>query len=149
MTKERTLVIIKPDALSKKVAGRIISEFENAGLKMLGARMILLTPDEAERFYAEHRGKPFYEPLIDFMISNPVMVTVWEGDGAVLRVRELMGVTDPARAAEGTIRKRWAQDGRHNAVHGSNSLESARREINFFFPEGKDIFQWDKKEYKI
>lgn len=136
MSLERTLIIIKPDAFSKKLVGRVIAELEKAGLKAVGARMVLLNAEQAEGFYAEHKGKDFYAPLIKFMTSNPVMVMVWEGKDAILRARTLMGATNPANAEEGTIRKRWAQDGRHNIIHGSDSKESAEREINFFFNRG-------------
>lgn len=149
MSIEKTLIIIKPDALSKKVAGKIISELESIDIKPLAAKLICLNNEEAQEFYSEHRGKEFYNPLIKFMTSNPVMVMVWEGVDAITRVRKLLGATNPVEADEGTIRRKWAQDGRHNIIHGSDSIQSAKREIEFFFPNEKDIYYWEEKIYKI
>lgn len=149
MNLERTLIIIKPDTFSKKLAGKVIAELEEAGLKPVGAKMILLNTEQAKKFYAEHKGKDFYELLVEFMTSNPVMVIVFEGEDAISRARTLMGATDPANAEEGTIRRRWAQDGRHNIIHGSDSVQSAGREIEFFFPDSQHIFPWEDKEYKF
>lgn len=140
MNLERTLIIIKPDTFSKKLAGKVIAELEEAMLKPVGAKMILLNTEQAKKFYAEHKGKDFYEPLVEFMTSNPVMVIVFEGEDAISRARTLIGATDPADAEEGTIRRRWAQDGRHNIIHGSDSVQSAEREIEFFFPDSQQIF---------
>ncbi len=147
--KEKTLIIVKPDAFSKRVVGKVISEFEKADLRILGAEMIWMSLEQAEEFYVEHREKEFYKPLVNFMSSNPVIVMVWEGEDAIKRARSFMGATDPRFAREGTIRKRWAQDGRHNIVHGSDSKKSAEREINFFFGDLKGIYKWHEKEYKI
>jgi nucleoside-diphosphate kinase len=146
---ERTLIIIKPDSLSKKVAGSIISEFEKTGLKLVGTKMVSIDSDKAGEFYAEHKGKDFYEPLVNFMTSNPALVMVWEGEDAITRARTIIGATNPANAEEGTIRQRWGQDGRHNAVHGSDSPASAEREINFFFNGVNEVFNWETKEYTL
>jgi nucleoside-diphosphate kinase len=146
---EKTLIIIKPDSLSKGVLGNIIAEFEKAGLKPLAAKMVFMTKEQAQGFYSEHVGKQFYGPLVEFMSSNPAIVMVWSCPDAVILARSIIGATNPANAEEGTIRKQWAQDGRHNAVHGSDSNQSAEREISFFFPENNGIFEWEKKEYHL
>lgn len=134
MAIERTLSIIKPDAVAKNLIGRIYQRFEEAGLKIVAARMLRLSGQDASRFYAVHEGKPFYERLVAFMSSGPVMVQVLEGENAIARNRELMGATDPAKAAAGTIRADFAESMSINAVHGSDSAESAAEEIAFFFP---------------
>lgn len=134
MALERTLSIIKPDAVAKNVIGQIYSRFENAGLKIVAARMTQLSRAEAEAFYAVHKSRPFFKDLVDFMISGPVMVQVLEGEGAILKNRELMGATDPKKAAPGTIRADFADSIDANAVHGSDSPETAAQEIAFFFP---------------
>lgn len=147
MNKEKTLIIIKPDAFSKSVAGQIMHMLEENNLRLVASRFMHLSKNEAECFYAEHKGKEFYEPLVNFMSSNPCLITVWEGEGVISRARQVIGATDPLKAEEGTIRKHFATDNRHNAVHGSDSLKSAAREIAFFFTK-KDIVSWEKKEYK-
>ena len=147
MKSEETLVIIKPDALSKRVAGKVIDAFETAGLRIMGARMVRLSRERAGEFYAEHRGKGFYEQLVEFMTSNPVIVMVLGGENAVRRAREVIGKTNPAEAADGTIRKEYAESVRYNAVHGSDSESSAQREVGFFFPDRSEIFHWDIREY--
>ena len=134
MALERTLSIIKPDAVAKNVIGRIYSRFETNGLKLIAARMLQLSRAEAEGFYAVHKGRPFFEPLVQFMISGPVMVQVLEGENAIARNRELMGATDPRQAAKGTIRADFAASIDANAVHGSDGPDTARTEIAFFFP---------------
>ena len=134
MTVERTLSIIKPDAVAKNVIGEIYARFEKSGLKIVAARMMRLSRAEAEGFYAVHRGRPFFQDLVDFMTTGPVMVQVLEGDGAIARNRELMGATDPKKAAPGTIRADFAQSIDANAVHGSDGTETAQTEIPFFFP---------------
>src|SRR6476661_2267854 len=134
MAIERTLSIIKPDAVAKNVIGQILSRFEAAGLKIIGARMTRLSREEAEGFYAVHKGRPFFKDLVDFMISGPVMIQVLEGDNAIMRNRELMGATDPKKAAPGTIRADFAQSIDANAVHGSDAPETASVEIAYFFP---------------
>ncbi|MDA3792747.1 MAG: nucleoside-diphosphate kinase [Elusimicrobia bacterium] len=146
---QETLIIIKPDAFSKGVAGRVITELENEGLKLLGCRQLKLSKDKAKEFYKEHMGKEFYEPVTDFMAANPIIVMVWSGEEAIVRSRKLIGKTDPRDAAEGTIRKKWAQNYRHNIIHGSDSPGSAEREIDFFFPAGSGICMWEKKEFKL
>ena len=138
MAVERTLSIIKPDAVAKNVIGKIISRFEDNGLKIVAARMKLLSQGEAEGFYAVHRERPFFKALVEFMISGPVMIQVLEGDGAVRRNRELMGATDPKKAAPGTIRADFADSIDANAVHGSDSVENAAIEIAYFFA-GTDL----------
>jgi len=135
MAIERTISIIKPDAVAKNVIGDIYSRFEKAGLSIVAARMIHLTQEQAEGFYAEHKERPFFGALVGFMTSGPVMVQVLEGEGAVLKNRDLMGATNPADADAGTIRADFAESIDENAVHGSDSTESATREITYFFTE--------------
>ncbi len=134
MAIERTLSIIKPDAVAKNVIGQIYSRFEGAGLKVIAARMMHLSPDEAGAFYAVHKERPFFKDLVSFMISGPVMVQVLEGESAIAKNRDLMGATDPKKAAPGTIRADFADSIDANAVHGSDAIETARQEIAFFFP---------------
>ena len=134
MAVERTLSIIKPDAVAKNVIGQIYARFEQAGLKVIAARMVHLSRRDAEGFYAVHKGRPFFNDLVEFMISGPVMVQVLEGENAILRNRELMGATDPKKAAAGTIRADFAQSIDANAVHGSDAAETAAVEIAYFFP---------------
>ena len=133
MAIERTLSIIKPDAVAKNVIGEIYTRFEKAGLKIVAAKLVQLTDETAGGFYAEHKGKGFFEDLIEFMTSGPVMVQVLEGENAVALNRELMGATNPAEAAPGTIRADFAKSIDANAVHGSDSPTSAEREVNYFF----------------
>jgi len=134
MAIERTLSIIKPDAVAKNVIGQIYSRFEGAGLKVVAARMTHLSRAEAEGFYAVHKERPFFKDLVDFMISGPVMVQALEGEGAILKNRDLMGATDPKKAAAGTIRADFADSIDANAVHGSDSAENAAIEVAYFFP---------------
>jgi nucleoside-diphosphate kinase len=134
MAVERTLSIIKPDAVSKNVIGEIYSRFESNGLKIIAAKLAWLSPQEAGRFYAVHKERPFYGELVEFMTSGPVMVQVLEGENAIARNRELMGATDPKKAAPGTIRADFAQSIDANAVHGSDGPDTAKVEIAFFFP---------------
>jgi len=134
MAVERTLSIIKPDAVAKNVIGQIYARFEGAGLKVIAAKMIRLSRTEAEGFYAVHKWRPFFNDLVGFMISGPVMVQVLEGESAILRNRDLMGATDPKKAAPGTIRKDFADSIDANAVHGSDAPETAAVEIAYFFP---------------
>jgi len=133
MAVERTLSIIKPDAVGKNIIGKIYSRFETNGLKIVAAKMLHLSDEVAGGFYAEHRERPFFPDLIEFMTSGPVVVQVLEGEGAVAKNRELMGATNPKEAAEGTIRADFASSIDANAVHGSDSPESAAREIAYFF----------------
>src|ERR671928_1975561 len=135
MAIERTLSIIKPDGVEKGIIGKIISRFEAQGLKPVAMRMALLSQGEAEGFYAVHKARPFFNDLVKFMTSGPVVLMVLEGEGAVAKNRDVMGATDPKKAADGTIRKDFATDIEKNTVHGSDSPETARFEIGWFFPE--------------
>jgi nucleoside-diphosphate kinase len=134
MAIERTLSIIKPDAVAKNVIGQIYARFEAAGLKVVAARMAHLSQGEAEAFYAVHKERPFFKDLVSFMVSGPVMIQALEGEGAILKNRDLMGATDPKKAAAGTIRADFADSIDANAVHGSDAAETAKVEIAFFFP---------------
>ncbi|MEO5677473.1 MAG: nucleoside-diphosphate kinase [Usitatibacter sp.] len=133
MAVERTLSIIKPDAVAKNVIGQIYARFEKAGLKIIAAKMAHLSRNEAEGFYAVHRGRPFFNDLVEFMASGPVMIQVLEGDNAIVKNRDLMGATDPKKAAAGTIRADFAQSIDANAVHGSDAAGTAQVEIGYFF----------------
>jgi nucleoside-diphosphate kinase len=137
MAIERTLSIIKPDAVAKNIIGEIYSRFEKNGLRIIAARMMRLTRAQAEGFYAVHRERPFYKPLVEFMTSGPVVVQVLEGENAISRNRELMGATNPRDAAPGTIRADFATTVDENAVHGSDGLDTAKQEIAFFFKEAE------------
>lgn len=139
MAQERTLSIVKPDAVAKNVIGQIYTRFESAGLKIVAARLTQLSQAQAEAFYGVHRGRPFFNDLVKFMISGPVAVQVLEGEGAIAKNRELMGATDPKKADKGTIRADFADSIDANAVHGSDAPETAAAEIAFFFP-GIDVF---------
>ena len=134
MAVERTLSIIKPDAVAKNVIGEIYARFEKAGLKIIAAKMAHLSASDAEGFYAVHKGRPFFKDLVEFMSSGPVMIQVLEGPGAILKNRDLMGATDPRKADKGTIRADFAQSIDANAVHGSDAPETAQFEIAYFFP---------------
>jgi nucleoside-diphosphate kinase len=136
MAIERTFSIIKPDAVAKNVIGQIYSRFEQAGLKIVAAKMLHLSREQAGDFYAVHKERPFYNDLVDFMTSGPVMVQVLEGEDAIARNREIMGATNPQEAAAGTIRADFAKTVDENAVHGSDGPDTAKAEIAFFFPEG-------------
>ena len=134
MSSERTLSIIKPDAVAKNVIGQIYARFEKAGLAIVAARMVWLSRADAEGFYAVHRERPFFKDLVSFMISGPVMIQVLEGDNAIVKNRELMGATDPKKAEAGTIRADFADSIDANAVHGSDAVEAGKVEIAYFFP---------------
>ena len=136
MTTQRTFSMIKPDAVAKNVIGEIYARFEKAGLKIIASRMLHLSQDQAEAFYAVHKERPFFGELVDFMTSGPVMVQVLEGENAVAKNREVMGATNPADAAAGTIRADFADEITENAVHGSDAEETAAEEIAFFFGAG-------------
>src|SRR5262245_27492636 len=138
MAVEQTLSIIKPDAVQKNVIGKIIVRFENAGLRVVAARMTHLSRAEAEGFYAVHRGRPFFDALVKFMISGPVLVMTLEGENAIARNRELIGATDPKKAAKGTIRADFADSIDANAVHGSDGPDTARKEIAYFFSNERE-----------
>jgi nucleoside-diphosphate kinase len=135
MTIERTLSIIKPDAVSKNIIGKILAKFEEANLKIIAVKMLHLSQEQAEGFYAVHKGKSFFNDLVKFMISGPILVQVLEGEGAVAKNREVMGATDPKNAVPGTIRKEFATNVEENAVHGSDSVANAKIEISYFFKD--------------
>ncbi|MGZ8163181.1 MAG: nucleoside-diphosphate kinase [Methylobacter sp.] len=137
MAIERTFSIIKPDAVAKNVIGEIYSRFEKNGLKIIAAKMLHLTKEQAEGFYAVHKARPFFNDLVSFMISGPVMMQVLEGENAVAKHREIMGATNPKEAAAGTIRADFASSIDENAVHGSDAAETAKEEIAFFFPDNE------------
>jgi nucleoside-diphosphate kinase len=137
MALERTLSIIKPDAVKKNAIGQILARFEAAGLRIVAARMMHLSRAEAEGFYAVHRSRPFFRDLVEFMTSGPVLVQVLEGEDAIVKNRELMGATDPKKAAKGTIRADFADSIDANAVHGSDAPDTARTEVAYFFPACK------------
>ena len=130
---ERTLSIIKPDAAGRGLIGEILKRFESAGLKIVAARLLHLSADQARAFYAVHKQRPFYSSLTEYMSSGPIMVSVLEGEGAIMKNREIMGATDPAKATPGTIRRDWGKDVEKNAVHGSDGPDTAEWEIAFFF----------------
>jgi len=146
MAIERTLSIIKPDGVEKGIIGKIISRFESNGLKPIAIRLAHLSRREAEGFYAVHKARPFFADLVTFMTSGPVVLMVLEGEGAVARNREIMGATDPKKAANDTIRKDFATDIEKNTVHGSDSVENARIEVAYYFPEVQvHTYDWKKK----
>jgi nucleoside-diphosphate kinase len=136
MAIERTFSIVKPDAVAKNLIGKIYARFEDAGLKIVASKMLHLSREQAGEFYAVHKERPFYNDLLDFMTSGPVMVQVLEGENAIVRNREIMGATNPQEAASGTIRADFAETVDENAVHGSDGPDTAKVEIEFFFPEG-------------
>ncbi|WP_316861283.1 nucleoside-diphosphate kinase [uncultured Cohaesibacter sp.] len=135
MAIERTFSIVKPDATRRNLTGKIIAKLEEAGLRVVASKRILMTRAQAEGFYAVHKGKPFFEGLVDFMVSGPVIVQVLEGENAILRNREVMGATNPDNADAGTIRKEFALSMSENSVHGSDAPETAAQEINYFFSD--------------
>lgn len=141
MAVEQTLSIIKPDAVGRNLIGEIVARFEKAGLKIVAQRMMLLSRAQAEGFYAEHKGRPFFDGLVDFMTSGPVVVQVLSGENAIIANRELMGATDPAKATAGTIRADFAEAINKNAVHGSDSPTSAAREIAYFFASNEVVIR--------
>ncbi len=146
MAFERTLSIIKPDGVEKGIIGRVVSRFETNGLKPIAMKMKLLSRTEAEGFYAVHKARPFFADLVKFMTSGPVVLMVLEGEGAVAKNRDIMGATDPKKAAEGTIRKDFATDIEKNTVHGSDSAENAKIEVSYFFPAIEILpYEWKKK----
>ena len=146
MAIERTLSIIKPDGVEKGVIGRVIARFEAVGLKPVAIKLKRLSQAEAEGFYAVHKARPFFGDLVKFMTSGPVVLMVLEGEGAVARNREIMGATDPKKAADGTIRKDFATDIEKNTVHGSDSPENAKIEVAYFFPEIEILpYEWKKR----
>lgn len=134
---ERTFSIIKPDAVKRNLIGAILGRFESQGFRVVALKMVQLTKEQAEGFYAEHQGKPFFDPLVEYMLSGPIVVSVLEKENAVKDYRIFIGSTNPAEAAEGTIRKDFALSQRENSVHGSDSVESAKREIAYFFVDSE------------
>lgn len=140
MAIERTFSIIKPDAVKRNLIGKVLAHIEGAGLKILGTRLVRLSENQAKEFYAVHKERPFYNDLVKYMTSGPVVVSCLEGENAVAKYREIMGATNPANAAEGTIRKLYAESIEANAVHGSDSLDNAKNEIAFFF-KAEDLHQ--------
>ena len=140
MSLERTLSIVKPDAVRKNVIGKILDRFETAGLKVIACKMLLLPRDQAEEFYAVHRERAFFQELVEYMISGPVVIQVLEGEGAIQRNREVMGATNPQDADPGTIRADFAESVQENAVHGSDGPETAQNEIAFFFSDDEICF---------
>ena len=145
MAIERTLSIIKPDGVEKGVIGQVIARFEKSGLKPVAMKMAHLSTSEAQGFYAVHKARPFFNDLVTFMTSGPVVLMVLEGEGAVAKNREIMGATDPAKAAAGTIRKDFASNIEKNTVHGSDSVENAKIEVSYFFPETAVYsYEWKK-----
>ncbi len=145
MALERTLSIIKPDGVQKGVIGQVVARFEKSGLKPVAMKMVQLSKAEAEGFYAVHKARPFFNDLVKFMTSGPVVLMVLEGEGAVLKNRDIMGATDPKKAADGTIRKDFATDIEKNTVHGSDSPENAKVEVSYFFPE-IEVHQYEWKK---
>ncbi|HLD29349.1 MAG TPA: nucleoside-diphosphate kinase [bacterium] len=146
--KERTLIIVKPDAICQRVVGKIIGIIEEQGLRILALRMLRLKPGPAQKFYRDHKGKHFYKPLVYFMSSNPVIPAVVEGAGAIKKMRELCGRTNPVEAKPMTIRRMFARDNRHNIIHASDSPASAKREIAFFF-SSSEIHNWKPINYHL
>jgi len=146
MATERTLSIIKPDGVEKGIIGKVVARFEAAGLKPVAMRLARLSQAEAEGFYAVHKARPFFNDLVKFMTSGPVVLMVLEGEGAVLKNRDVMGATDPKKAADGTIRKDFATDIEKNTVHGSDSVENAKIEVAYFCPEvAISTYEWKNK----
>lgn len=140
---ERTLSIIKPDAVARRLIGDVLRRFEAAGLRIVAAKLLRLSLQQAQAFYAVHRERPFFPSLTDYMSSGPILVSVLEGEGAIKKNREIMGATDPAKAAAGTIRREWGRDMEKNAVHGSDGPETAAWEIAFFF-KTEEIFTYNR-----
>ena len=136
---ERTFSMIKPDATARNITGKIISKLEEAGLRIVAQKRIRMTKEQAERFYGVHKGKPFFDELVEFMTSGPTIVQVLEGENAILKNREVMGATNPEKAEEGTIRKLYAESMERNSVHGSDAPETAKEEIAFFFSESEIV----------
>jgi len=145
---ERTCVLVKPDGVCKNVVGTILARFAASGLHLRGLKMIKLDRVKAEGFYAEHKGKPFYEPLVAFMTSAPIVATVWEADGAIAKARSIMGATNSKEAAAGTVRREFGTDNRYNVVHGSDSPASATREVAYFF-KPEELFSYQDNDWKV
>lgn len=143
---ERTCILVKPDGVGKNVVGAVLARFAQAGLHLRGLKMLKLSPHQAEDFYQEHKGKPFYEPLIRFMTSAPIVATVWDGPGAVTKARAAMGATNSTEAAPGTLRREFGTNNRYNVVHGSDSAASAEREVRFFF-KPEELYEYGDNDW--
>jgi len=144
---ERTCILVKPDGVGQKRIGKVLDALETAGLKLVALKMTRLSADQAGQFYKEHHGKPFYEALVRFMTSAPLVATAWEGDGAIGLARSLMGATNSTAADPGTLRRAYGTDNRHNLVHGSDSTVSAKREIDFFF-KPDELYSYGEKDWR-
>lgn len=144
---ERTCVIVKPDGVGKKVVGEVVRRLESEPLRLIGMKMIRPVKSQIESFYEVHRGKPFYEPLVRFMLSGPIVVTAWEGEDAITRVRTIIGATNSKEAAPGTLRQMFGTDNRRNLVHASDSKENGVREVSFYFAPN-ELFAYDSDEWK-
>jgi nucleoside-diphosphate kinase len=144
---QRTCTLVKPDGVGKKRVGAVIDRFEQAGLQLIGLKMLRLSRTDAEKFYAEHHGKPFFDPLIDFMTSAPIVAAVWQGPEAIQKVRTLMGSTKSTEAAPGTLRREYGVDNRRNLVHGSDSPAAAEREIAFFF-KPHELYTYQENDWR-
>jgi nucleoside-diphosphate kinase len=145
---ERTCILAKPDAVCKNLVGTVFERLAQGGLQLQAAKMLRLSRAQAEEFYHEHRGKPFYEPLVHFMTSAPIVASVWKGAGAVARSREILGGTNSPEAAEGTLRREFGVNNRYNVAHGSDSAASAEREIPFFF-KANELYSYDENDWRI
>jgi nucleoside-diphosphate kinase len=145
---EKTCILVKPDGVCKNLTGTIFARFAKAGLELRAAKMFKLSTAQAEQFYGEHKGKPFYDPLITFMTSAPIVATVWEGEEAIAKARAVMGATNSPEAAAGTIRKEYGTNNRYNVVHGSDSISSAEREVKFFF-KPEEIYMYHENDWKV
>jgi nucleoside-diphosphate kinase len=144
---ETTLVIVKPDGVGKKVVGKVMDRFESEGFQLLALRMVRPTRPQMEGFYAEHKGRPFFPALLEFITSGPLVVSAWRGENAVARVRQMLGATNSAEAAPGTLRKTWGTDQRRNLVHASDSLQSAARETAYFF-QADELAPYDPDRWR-
>ena len=141
-------MLVKPDAVCRNIVGAVLDRFAKAGLRLRGLKMLKLSAAEAEKFYQEHKGKPYYEPLVRFMISGPIVATVWEGEGAIAKARSVMGATNSPEAAPGTLRREFGTNNRYNVVHGSDSAASAEREIQFFF-KTDELYTYKENDWKL
>jgi nucleoside-diphosphate kinase len=145
---EKTCILAKPDAVCNNLTGQVLARFAEAGLSLRGLKMLRLTEQQAEAFYGEHKGKPFYEPLVRFMTSAPIVASVWEGEGAIAKARSVMGATNSPEAAPGTLRRKFGTNNRYNVVHGSDSPASAEREIHFFF-KSEEVYPYQANDWKV
>jgi nucleoside-diphosphate kinase len=145
---EKTCILAKPDAVCNNLTGKVLARFAEAGLALRGLKMLRLTGAQAEAFYGEHKGKPFYEPLVLFMTSAPIIASVWEGEGAIAKARAVMGGTNSPAAAPGTLRREFGTNNRYNVVHGSDSPTAAEREIRFFF-KPEELYQYQTNDWKV